>query len=157
MWSPKDCSNIELHEKNRFRASLAAKMFSISLLASLSLGVGSARAANPTSCAALANLSLPNTTITSATVVPAGPFSQVSVGDPYASEGTTSPAPTCSSNVASPRLPSFCRVTAAVSTPGAAEPINIEVWLPLQNWNGRFEGIGNHGAAGEFEYADMGP
>jgi feruloyl esterase len=90
-------------------------------------------------------------------VVPAGPFSQVTVLDPYAAEGTTSPSPTCSSNIASPQLPAFCRVTAGISTPGALEPINIEVWLPLQNWNGKFVGIGNHGAAGEIEYADMGP
>jgi feruloyl esterase len=90
-------------------------------------------------------------------IVPAGPFSQVSIGDPYASEATTSPAPTCSSNIASPQLPAFCRVTAGIATPGAAEPINIEVWLPLQNWNGKFVGIGNHGFAGEIEYADMGP
>ena len=157
MWTLEDRSKIGSHEARLCVVAPGATILAISLISSLTIGVGSAQAANPTSCAALANLSLPNTTITSATIVPAGPFSQVSVGDPYASEGTTSPAPTCSSNIASPQLPSFCRVTAAVSTPGAAEPIKIEVWLPLQNWNGRFEGIGNHGFAGEFEYADMGP
>jgi feruloyl esterase len=139
-------------------ASAASKILAISLLATLAVGVGSARAQSPSAtCAALANLTLPQTTITSAMIVPAGPFSQASAGSPYASEGTTSPAPTCSSNIASPQLPSFCRVTAGIATPGAAEPINIEVWLPLQNWNGKFVGIGNHGFAGEIEYADMGP
>ena len=143
--------------------SPAASMLAISLLASLTIDGASAAqkpqpAPNPQSvCAALANLKLPQTTITSAMVVPAGPFSQVTVLDPYAAEGTTSPLPTCSSNIASPQLPAFCRVTAGISTPGALEPINIEVWLPLQNWNGKFVGIGNHGAAGEIEYADMGP
>jgi tannase/feruloyl esterase len=144
----------------RLCALLAApgtRILAISLLASLAID-GSSAAPNPqTVCAALANLKLPQTTITSAMIVPAGPFSQVSVLDPYAAEGTTSPAPTCSSNIASPQLPAFCRVTAGISTPGALEPINIEVWLPLQNWNGKFVGIGNHGAAGEIEYADMGP
>lgn len=138
-------------------ASPRARILAISLLGSLAIDVGSARAQNPSACATLAQLTLPQTTITSATIVPAGPFSQLSIGDPYAAESTRSPAPTCSSNIASPQLPSFCRVTAAIATPGAAEPINIEVWLPLQNWNGKFEGVGNHGFGGEFEYADMGP
>ena len=159
MRTPGDCSNIA-SRGTRLCAPLAAPargMFAISLLASLATGVGSARADVGSACAALANLKLPQTTITSAMIVPAGPFSQVTVLDPYAAEGTTSPLPTCSSNIASPQLPAFCRVTAGISTPGALEPINIEVWLPLQNWNGKFVGIGNHGAAGEIEYADMGP
>jgi feruloyl esterase len=108
-------------------------------------------------CGELAALALPNTKITSATMVPAGPFSDVSVGDPYAAEGTTGTAPTCSSNIASPQLPAFCRVTGGITEPGAAEPINFEVWLPLTNWNGKFEALGNHGFSGEIEYSDMGP
>jgi feruloyl esterase len=127
------------------------------LLATLALGPTPAKASQPMSCADLAHVTLPNTTITSATTVPAGPFSNVSAGDPYAAEGTTSPLPTCSSNISSPELPAFCRVTGGIAEPGAAEPINFEVWLPLENWNGRFEALGNHGFAGEFEYADMGP
>jgi feruloyl esterase len=134
-----------------FRAPVA-----LALLVSVAL-VGIAQAGKPSTCAALANLRLPNTTITSASIVPAGPLSQVTIGDPYAAEGTTSPLPTCSSPNASPQLPSFCRVTAGIATPGAPEPINIEVWLPLQGWNGKFEHMGNHGFAGEIEYADMGP
>lgn len=159
MRAPGDYSNIA-SRGTRLCAPLAAPgrgMFAISLLAGLATGVGSARADVGSACAALANLKLPQTTITSAMIVPAGPFSQVTVLDPYAAEGTTSPLPTCSSNIASPQLPAFCRVTAGISTPGALEPINIEVWLPLQSWNGKFVGIGNHGAAGEIEYADMGP
>jgi feruloyl esterase len=87
----------------------------------------------------------------------AGPFSNVSVGDPYAAEGTTGTAPTCSSNIASPQLPAFCRVTGGIAEPRAAEPINFEVWLPLTGWNGKFEALGNHGFSGEIEYSDMGP
>ncbi|HEX3337898.1 MAG TPA: tannase/feruloyl esterase family alpha/beta hydrolase [Pseudolabrys sp.] len=165
MATSEDRSNIASNG-TRLRAPLASpavSMLAISLLASLTIDGASAAqkpqpAPNPQSvCAALAKLKLPQTTITSAMVVPAGPFSQVPVLDPYAAEGTTSPLPTCSSNIASPQLPAFCRVTAGISTPGALEPINIEVWLPLQNWNGKFVGIGNHGAAGEIEYGDMGP
>jgi len=94
----------------------------------------------PMTCAELARLNLPDTVITSAVEVPAGPF-------PF---GNT--APTCSSDIASPTLPAFCRVTAVV-----APRITFEVWLPLSNWNGKFEGLGNHGFAGNIEYSDMGP
>jgi feruloyl esterase len=136
---------------------LTVKMFVGVLLASVVHAAPPASAQVMTSCEGLAGLNLPNTQITSASMVPAGPFSNVSVGDPYAAEGTTSPLPTCSSNTASPQVPAFCRVTGGIAEPGAAEPINFEVWLPLENWNGRFEALGNHGFAGEFEYADMGP
>ena len=121
MRTPGGCPNIA-SRGTRLCAPLAAPargMFAISLLASLATGVGSARADVGSACAALANLKLPQTTITSAMIVPAGPFSQVTVLDPYAAEGTTSPLPTCSSNIASPQLPAFCRVTAGISTPGA--------------------------------------
>ena len=159
MWTAEGPSNIASHRSwsGAPLAALVARMLPMSVLASVAIGVGSAHAQSLGNCAALANLALPQTKIISATTVSAGPFSQVSVGDPYAAEGTTSPTPTCSSNVTSPQLPAFCRVNAAVSTPGAADPINIEVWLPTQNWNGRFVGVGNHGNGGEIEYADMGP
>jgi len=99
------------------------------------------------SCADLVHLNLPDTTVQSATEVPAGPFpSSFSPG-----------APSCSSDITSPQLPAYCRVIASVNTPGAAAPIGMEVWLPLDGWNGKFEGIGNHGFAGEIEYGDMGP
>jgi feruloyl esterase len=132
------------------------KWLSVLLVASTAC-IRPASGAQPMTCGELAALSLPNTKITSTTVVPAGPFTAVSIGDPYAAEGTTSAAPTCSSNITSPQLPAFCRVTGGIAEPGAAEPINFEVWLPLQNWNGKFEALGNHGFAGEFEYSDMGP
>jgi feruloyl esterase len=91
-------------------------------------------------CADLVQLSLPDTVIRSAVEVPAGPF-------PFGNA-----APTCSSDIASPQLPAFCRVTGVV-----APQITFEVWLPLENWNGKFEGLGNHGFAGNIEYSDMGP
>jgi hypothetical protein len=133
------------------------KISATALLASAGCAVLVARAPAMT-CGEVAGLALPNTKITSATLVPAGPFSDVSVGDPYAAaEGTTATAPTCSSNITSPQLPAFCRVTGGIAEPSAAEPINFEVWLPLANWNGKFEALGNHGFSGEIEYSDMGP
>ena len=48
-------------------------------------------------------------------------------------------------------LPAFCRVQArAVPTPSSS--IGIELWLPLDHWNGRFLGVGNGGAAGSIAY-----
>jgi feruloyl esterase len=91
-------------------------------------------------CSNLLKLKLQDTTIKSTEAIPAGPF-------PF---GNT--APTCASPIASPELPGFCRVQAVV-----APAINFEVWLPLENWNGKFQALGNHGFAGNIEYSDMGP
>jgi feruloyl esterase len=102
--------------------------------------VAQAQIPQAVSCASLTQLSLADTVINSAMEVPAGPY-------PF---GNT--APTCSSDIASPQLPAFCRVIGTI-----APQITFEVWLPLQNWNGKFEGIGNHGFAGNIEYSDMGP
>ena len=92
-------------------------------------------------CADLANLNLPDTKITMAQEMPAGPFP---FGDVE---------PTCSSDIASPELPAFCRVQGMIGP----KQINFEVWLPLEAWNGKFQGYGNHGFAGNIEYSDMGP
>jgi feruloyl esterase len=99
----------------------------------------------PMPCADLVTLDLPDTRIDSATIVPAGPLSAIS--------GSTAVAPTCSSDVSAPQLPALCRVQGTVG-PGQ---IKFEVWLPLEGWNGKFQGLGNHGFAGNIEYTDMGP
>jgi hypothetical protein len=39
-------------------------------------------------------------------------------------------------------LPAFCRV-AATLTPSSDSDIKIEVWLPAENWNGKFQAVGN--------------
>jgi len=96
-------------------------------------------------CIDLVTLNLPNTRIDAATLMPAGPLSAIS--------GSTSVAPTCSSDVAAPQLPALCRVQGTIG-PGQ---IKFEVWLPVEGWNGKFQGLGNHGFAGNIEYTDMGP
>ncbi len=44
-------------------------------------------------------------------------------------------------------LPSFCQVT-IVATPTDDSAINILLWMPDNTWNGRFQGTGNGGYAG---------
>src|SRR5215510_12485676 len=57
---------------------------------------------------------------------------------------------------AAPSVPAHCRV-AAVLTPSADSHIEIEVWLPTENWNGKFEAVGNGGWAGRITYASTNP
>jgi feruloyl esterase len=45
------------------------------------------------------------------------------------------------------RLPAFCRVAATLK-PSQDSDIKIEVWMPLENWNNKFQAVGNGGWAG---------
>jgi feruloyl esterase len=94
------------------------------------------------SCESLAAVSLPNTTIALAQTVAAGAFippgGLPAGGNPYA------------------QLPAFCRV-AGVIAPTTDSYIQFEVWMPVSNWNGKFQGIGNGGLAGAISYSDMAP
>ena len=92
------------------------------------------------SCENLSALTLPNTAITLAQVVPAGEFALPASG--------TEPARRID------HLPAFCRIAAAVK-PSSDSDINMEVWLPVAGWNGKFEGVGNGGFAGRIFYDDM--
>ncbi len=51
-------------------------------------------------------------------------------------------------------LPPFCRV-GAVLHPSADSAIRIELWMPEANWNGRLEGTGNGGFAGNLAYGAL--
>ena len=90
-------------------------------------------------CESLSNLKLPQTTITMAVSVPAGEFKS-----PDASEG----------NRSSFKVPAFCRV-AGVIRPTADSDIKFEVWMPAENWNGNFDGVGNGGFAGSIDYGGL--
>ena len=88
--------------------------------------------ATAATCDTLASLALPETTITSATLVPAGPFTPPGAPRPF-------------------DVPRFCRVV-AITEPA----VNFEVWLPTDDWNGKFHVSGNGGMAGVISYAAMG-
>src|SRR5690606_12642008 len=59
-------------------------------------------------------------------------------------------------SAAIPNVPDFCRVT-AIARPTADSHINIEIWLPLANWNGKYLSVGEgglHGRIGHVPLAD---
>jgi feruloyl esterase len=51
-------------------------------------------------------------------------------------------------------LPAFQRVT-LVAQPTPESNIRIEVWMPEENWNGRFLGTGNGGGGGNINYGGL--
>ena len=91
-------------------------------------------------CESLQALSLPKTTITLAQSVAAGAFSSPATG-----RGGAQPTAPFK------QLPAFCRV-AATLRPSTDSAIRIEVWMPLANWNSKFQGVGNGGLAGSITY-----
>jgi Tannase and feruloyl esterase len=100
----------------------------------IALAVGNVSAAT---CEGLAELKLPNTTITAAQPVAPGEF-----------------APPTGSAAPYKELPAFCRVTGVIKPTNDSE-IKFEVWMPSANWNGKFQGIGNGGFAGSISYTGL--
>lgn len=82
-------------------------------------------------CERIATLGLPDTTIS-------------------ASEPVSGPTYTTGSSRSLTGLPAFCRV-AATSRPA----VRFEVWLPLNGWNRKFQGVGNGANAGSISYDAM--
>jgi tannase/feruloyl esterase len=113
----------------------------------LALMLPSQAANAATSCDKLASLALPNVTITLARDVAAGAFK------PSADPGSDDPPPNARAFAA---LPAFCRV-AATLTPSSDSDIKIEVWLPTENWNGKYQGVGNGAFSGSVNYPQMAP
>jgi feruloyl esterase len=91
-------------------------------------------------CDAMKALSLPQTTITVAELVPAGPHTPGRGQPPM-----VPPAPS---------LPAHCRI-AAVLSPSADSQIEMELWLPIDAWNGKFQAVGNGGWAGAISFDQM--
>jgi feruloyl esterase len=44
--------------------------------------------------------------------------------------------------------PAHCAVQLVITNPPAGDKINVGVWLPVDNWNGRFQGLGGGGFSG---------
>lgn len=102
------------------------------------------------SCEDLAQLELLGARILSAQTVAAGTFT---------------PPPNITPRLAGDAsfyksVPSFCRVVVE-ATPSADSSIRIEIWMPASDtkdggWNGKLQGRGNGGFAGEIAYAQLG-
>jgi feruloyl esterase len=95
-----------------------------------------AAAAQQAPCDNLKSLSLPNTTMTIVEYIPAGPA--------RSGRGGQGGAP----------LPAHCRVAATLE-PSSDSHIEMELWMPAENWNGKFLAVGNGGWAGNIETAAM--
>ena len=109
-----------------------------SVIAGTSFAI-SPKVAAGVSCESLAALRLPDTTVTAAIPVEAGPFK----------------VPGARPDAAPLQVPAFCRVTATLK-PSAESHIGIEVWLPpAGDWNGQFLGTGNGGAGGVIVYGAL--
>jgi feruloyl esterase len=106
--------------------------------------------AAPSSCEALSQLTLPDTSITLAQAVPAGEFALP--GD-LRPDQLNAPGVRPAAGVLM-KLPSFCRVAATLK-PTPDSDIKLEIWMPQTNWNGKYEAVGNGGWAGSITYANM--
>src|SRR5579863_8173736 len=98
--------------------------------------LASAQSFAGTSCTGLASLTLPHATVTTAQAVTGGSFTPP--GSPTPLTG----------------LPPFCRV-AVTSTPTSDSIINLEVWIPLTGWNGKYEQLGCGGFCGSIGYSGL--
>ena len=74
-------------------------------------------------CERLAATTLPNATVTSAQTVAAGALPQA------------------------PNLPEFCRIAVTLK-PSSDSDIKMELWLPSERWNGKFQEVGNGAFSG---------
>src|SRR5688572_24133318 len=102
-----------------------------------------AAAAPATTCESLQSMSTPQVAITAAST-PSGPFVAPGAAPAPAARGGGPAA------ASAPALPAHCRVK-LVLRPTADSKINAELWLPNENWNGRFMAVGNGGFGGSIQ------
>jgi len=98
-------------------------------------------------CESLVHLTFADAAITSAAVVPEGPPPARGSG-PGGARGAG--APVARGGAPPANIPAHCRVQMTLK-PSSDSLINMELWLPLQNWNGKFMGVGNGGFAGSIQ------
>jgi feruloyl esterase len=115
-----------------------------------------------TPCENLKSLALPNVTFTAVESVAAGPFRPAPppgrgpAPAAAAAAGRGGGPPAQGGRGAAPplMLPAYCRA-AMVLTPSADSHIEMELWLPAADWNGKFQAVGNGGWAGTITFAAM--
>ena len=105
------------------------------MISTLVLAAAAALLPQP-ACYAIKTMALPQVTITATQFVDAG-----------------APVPGARGRAAA-SLPAYCRV-AATLTPSSDSHIEMELWLPADNWNGKFLAVGNGGWAGAISFDAM--
>src|SRR4051794_14550576 len=128
------------------------------MLGSLSLAL-LATAVTTTPCESLKSLSTPQATIVTAEFVQAGPFvppdAEGRGAAPAGRGAAAGAAPAGRGAAAGPVLPRHCRVVLELK-PTPDSKIGAELWMPAENWNGKFMMLGNGGFAGSIQgYGDM--
>ncbi|MBL4820564.1 MAG: tannase/feruloyl esterase family alpha/beta hydrolase [Gammaproteobacteria bacterium] len=93
-------------------------------------------------CLNLTSLNLSNVTIRAAEVVEAGKFNP------------PSPKPNASRRDRYRGLPAFCRLKISL-TPSDDSDINMELWLPVAGWNGKYLAVGNGAFTGNVRHSAM--
>ncbi len=135
------------------------KPLEATMIGSIAIMLLGAAAAAATPCENLTNLKLADATITSAVVIPEGPppargaggGGGVRGGAPQGAVPQVGQQPAGARGGAPPaNIPAHCRVQ-MVLKPTSDSLINMELWLPTQNWNGKFMGVGNGGFAGSIQ------
>ena len=117
-------------------AMLKTTIFTLALALAATLGFGQ------TPCERLKSLSLPNSTITSAEAIPAGPYLPIGL-------------PSDAAQYAKVQIPAYCRV-ALVLTPTPDSHIEVELWMPGgAAWNGKYQAVGGGGWVGTFNFSAM--
>jgi feruloyl esterase len=91
-------------------------------------------------CESLNSFSLPNVKVDRAEVIAAGSFSP-SDGNPNSSNRYQD-------------LPEFCHVLITL-TPTPDSDIKVELWLPTDNWNGKYLAVGNGAFTGSVRHSSM--
>jgi Tannase and feruloyl esterase len=128
------------------------------MVGSIALALLGAAAFATTPCESLTSIKFADATITSATLVPEGPPPARGGGGGAGAAGAArggaargGAAPQARGPVAPPpNIPAHCAVK-LVLKPTSDSLINMELWLPSQNWNGKFMGVGNGGFAGSIQ------
>src|SRR3989442_5540848 len=123
------------------------------MISSIVLAFFGAAALAAMPCENLATLKLADTTITSAVLVPEGPPPARGGGGGGAARGGAPGGPQAApARGAAPpaNIPAHCRVQMELK-PTSDSLIKMELWLPTQNWNGKFMGVGNGGFAGSIQ------